>query len=159
MDNAVSKRRGFLKLLAGAVGGFALSKTAQAEQMTDDFGPPVKHKVVYQCNKADAEYLNHVLFSCAEMVRKYGEEIALVVDCFGPGVQILGKHPTRFISQNIRDRVESLSYYGVSFHACGNTMKSLNWEKEDMVDFAKIVQIGVDDLMKLQEQGYSYVSW
>ncbi len=159
MDKAVSKRRGFLKLLAGTFGGFALSKAAQADQIPADFKPPVKHKVVYQCNKSDAEYLNHVLFSCAEMMRKYGDEISLVVDCFGPGIQILGKHPTRFISQDIRDRVESLSYYGVSFHACGNTMKSLQWDKGDIVDFAKIVQIGVDDLMQLQEEGYSYVSW
>jgi intracellular sulfur oxidation DsrE/DsrF family protein len=59
----------------------------------------------------------------------------------------------------VRQRVASLAAYGVSFHACGNTMKSLDWGKDDILDFAEIVEIGADDLMTLQEQGYSYISW
>jgi intracellular sulfur oxidation DsrE/DsrF family protein len=38
-------------------------------------------------------------------------------------------------------------------------MKSLGWGPDDMLDFAEIVEIGADDLMTLQEQGYSYISW
>jgi intracellular sulfur oxidation DsrE/DsrF family protein len=38
-------------------------------------------------------------------------------------------------------------------------MKSLDWGEENMLDFAEIVEIGADDLMLLQEQGYSYISW
>ena len=38
-------------------------------------------------------------------------------------------------------------------------MKSLGWTKDDILDFAEIVEIGADDLLLLQEQGYSYISW
>ena len=38
-------------------------------------------------------------------------------------------------------------------------MKSLDWSEKDMLDIAEIVEIGADDLMLLQEQGYSYISW
>jgi hypothetical protein len=38
-------------------------------------------------------------------------------------------------------------------------MKSLNWTKNDLLDFARVVPIGVDDLMRLQERGFAYISW
>jgi len=122
------------------------------------FGEP-SHKLVYQFNKADIDYMEHVLFSVGALLRKYGDDIHLVVTAIGPGIHILGKRPLRPVPEVVRQRVASLAAYGVSFHACGNTMKSLDWGKEDMLDFAEIVEIGADDLMTLQEQGYSYISW
>jgi intracellular sulfur oxidation DsrE/DsrF family protein len=93
------------------------------------------------------------------MVRKFGDDIEIVVTAFGPGIQLLGKHPTRPIAKIQQQRVQSLSMYGVSFHACGNTMKSLGWTEKDLLDSATVVQIGAVDLMLLQEQGFSYISW
>ena len=63
------------------------------------------------------------------------------------------------MSDEIKARVRSLSQYGVEFHACDNTLKSLGWNAFDLVSFAKIVDVGAADLMELQEQGYGYVSW
>ena len=78
---------------------------------------------------------------------------------FGPGLHLLGKRPDRTVSHIQQQRVGSLSDYGVAFHACGNTMKTLGWTEEDLVDFAKVVPIGVDDIMLLQEKGFAYLSW
>jgi hypothetical protein len=74
-------------------------------------------------------------------------------------VQLLGKFPTRKIAKIHQQRVQSLSLYGVSFHACGNTMKSLGWTEINLLDEATVVDVGAVDLMLLQEQGYSYISW
>jgi len=115
--------------------------------------------VVYQFNKADIDYMEHVLFSVGAMLRKYPDNIHLVVTAIGPGIHILARQPRRPVPEIIRQRVASLAAYGVSFHACGNTMKSLNWDKSDILDFAEVVDIGADDLMTLQEKGYSYISW
>ena len=49
--------------------------------------------------------------------------------------------------------------YGVEFHACGNTMKALKWKADNIVDSAKIVEVGAADLMELQQKGYAYISW
>ena len=38
-------------------------------------------------------------------------------------------------------------------------MRSLGWTREDLLDFATVVEIGAADLMELQEQGYAYISW
>lgn len=122
-------------------------------------GDPPAHKVVYQFNKADEEYQQHVLFSVGAMVRKYGDNISIVVVAIGPGIHILAKNPERPVSQEIKERISSLSQYGVEFHACGNTMKSMEWTTNDMLPFAKYVEVGAADLMELQEQGYAYISW
>lgn len=152
------------RLLAMALGltGVAMLGTAQAQEAVDDLhfpGDEPEHKVVYQLNKADPDYQNHVLFSVGAMLRKYGDNIKIVVVAFGPGIHVLGKEPKRPVSDEIKQRVSSLAQYGVEFHACGNTMKSLRWTEKDLLPVAKVVEVGAADLMELQEQGYSYVSW
>jgi intracellular sulfur oxidation DsrE/DsrF family protein len=156
------------RLLGGALAGVGVaalgSKSASAQSAggVEELhfpGDEPEHKVVYQFNHADLGYQDHVIFSVGEMLRKYGDNIKIVVVAFAEGIHILGKHPGREVKEEIRQRVSSLAHYGVEFHACGNTMKSLNWTEEDLVDFAQVVQVGAADLMELQEQGYSYISW
>ncbi len=153
------QRRRLLQWL-GATSGLALFTPGAKAQSGDVelFGEPA-HKLVYQFNKADVDYMEHVLFSVGALLRKYSDNIHLVVTAIGPGLHILGKQPGRPIPKIVRQRVSSLAAYGVSFHACGNTMKALGWDKSDLLEFAEIVDIGADDLMTLQEQGYSYISW
>ncbi len=125
---------------------------------TSLFGEPA-HKLVYQLNKADEDYIDHILFSVGAMLRKYGDDIHIVVTVIGPGIHLLGRNPTRPIPKLLRQRAESLAMYGVEFHACGNTMKSLGWTQDDLLDFATVVEVGAADLMELQERGYAYISW
>jgi hypothetical protein len=134
------------------------SVLAQEEELRFPGDEP-EHKVVYQFNKADEAYQKSVLFSVGAMLRKYGDNIRIVVVGIGPGIHILAKNPGRPVSETIKQRVSSLSQYGVEFHACGNTMKSLHWEEKDILPLATIVEVGASDLMELQEQGYAYISW
>ncbi|MBI3776848.1 MAG: DsrE family protein [Gammaproteobacteria bacterium] len=122
-------------------------------------GEAPAHRVVYQLNKADPVYQEHILFSVGAMVRKYGDNIKVVVVAIGPGIHTLAKKPKRPVSEEIKQRIRSLNEYGVEFHACGNTMKTQGWKDEDMLSLAKVVEVGASDLMELQEQGYSYISW
>ena len=133
--------------------------SANAFHTETHFDDTVKHKIVYQLNKADTEYIDSVLFSAAEMLRKYNDDIHIVITAIGPGLHLLGKKPGRHITKFHQQRVSSLTSYGVTFQACGNTMKSLKWEKKDLVEDAVIVPIGIDGIMQLQEKGYTYISW
>lgn len=151
-------RRRILRL-GGLVGAGLAAKAVHAHHTETHFEDASAHKLVYQCNRADHEYLDHILFSCGEMLRKYGDDIEIVVAAFGPGIHLLGKRPGRDVSRLQQQRAESLSAYGVAFHACGNTMKSLGWTENDLLDFARVVPIGVDDIMLLQEKGFAYFSW
>jgi intracellular sulfur oxidation DsrE/DsrF family protein len=163
----LSRRKALSQLAAGggllALGMSSSTKAAAKEESElDDLrfpGDEPEHKVVYQFNHADKDYQNHVIFSVGAVLRKYEDNIKIVVTCFGPGLHILAKKPGRPVSKEIQQRVSSLNAYGVEFHACGNTMKSLKWTKKDLVDFAEVVEVGASDLIELQEQGYSYISW
>lgn len=152
-------RRRLLQWLAATTGLGLASRSAQAASEHQElFGEP-DHKLVYQFNRADLNYMEPILFSVGAMLRKHSDNIHLVVTAIGPGIHILAKKPQRPVPKLIQQRVSSLAAYGVSFHACGNTMKSLGWSADDMLEFVDIVEIGADDLMTLQEQGYSYISW
>jgi hypothetical protein len=141
--------------------GFAQDAQVQTTSVDDLVfpGDEPAHKVVYQFNKADWEYQEHVLFSVGAMLRKYGDNIHIVVVAIGPGIHILAKDPKRAVPPLIRSRVASLAQYGVEFHACDNTMKTQEWTDEDMLPFATVVEVGAADLMELQEQGYAYINW
>ena len=155
----MSKRRQFLSLLGMGLGGAGLTlNKAQAHHTDSHFEDKAGHKLVYQCNKADHDYLDHVLFSCGEMLRKYGDDIEIVVAAFGPGLNLLAKRPKRAIQPLHQQRVKSLAEYGVRFQACGNTMTSMRWTEKDLIEEAVVVQVGVDGVMQLQEQGFSYIS-
>ena len=154
-----NKFRRHVLRMAGLFGAGIATKAVHAHHTETHFADSSPHKLVYQCNSADHDYIDHILFSCGEMLRKYGDDIELIVATFGPGIHLLGKRPGRGISRRQQERASSLSDYGVAFHACGNTMKSLDWTEDDLLDFAKVVPIGVDDIMLLQEKGFAYMSW
>lgn len=122
-------------------------------------GEDTNNKLVYHFNKSGETYQLAVLNTIRNMLRKYGDDIKIVVSVMGPGIHMLLKEPGIPISPAVRNQVESLAFYGVEFHACGNTLITLHKEDKDVVEFASVVDAGVADLMELQQQGYAYVSW
>lgn len=153
----LTKRRQFLTMLGLSGLGLGVGK-AHASHTETHFENKALHQLVYQCNKIDNDYIDHLLFSCGEMLRKYGDDIELVIAAFGPGLNLLAKQPKRTVYPLHQQRVKSLADYGVKLQACGNTMKTMQWTEEDIIDEAEIVSIGIDGIMKLQEQGFSYIS-
>ncbi len=163
-----SRRSALGKLVAtsGAVALGAAGTTVQAHkqvvpvELQERFpGDPPQHKMLYQLNNDDAEYHQHVINSVGAMVGKYADNIDLVVACFGRGIHVLAKNPARPVDDVIKAKIKSLAEQGVSFHACGRTLTALNWTKDDLLPFAKLVEVGVADMMELQEQNYAYVAW
>ena len=158
-SNPVDRARRIALKTLGLFGGLLVASRAKAHHTETHFEDKAAHNVVYQCNKSDIEYWQSILFSAGELLRKYGDDVQIVISVIGPGLHLIGKRPQRPVPPEMQQRVSSLAAYGVAFHACGNTMKSLKWTKEDLMPFATVVPIGADDLMLLQEQGFSYISW
>jgi len=143
----------------GLLGGLLAARQLQASHTETHFEDTAEHRIVYQCNKADPDYLQHILFSAGEMIRKYGDNVEVVIAAFGPGIHLLAEHPERPVPPELQQRAASLAQYGVAFHACGNTLQSLGWSEINLLPFAQVVPIGADDIMQLQEQGFAYLSW
>lgn len=158
------------KLMQGliAIGGSAVLAASAQEKSAADIKPaggarfpgdPPENLVVYQLNKADGDYQDHILFSVGAMLRQYNDNIKIVVTAFGPGIHMLLKKPKRPVSSAVREKVSSLNDYGVEFHGCGNTLKALKLTEKDLLPFVKYVEVGASDLMELQKKGYAYISW
>jgi uncharacterized protein len=123
-------------------------------------GDPPEHRVVYQLNHADPEYIEHILNSIGALIGKYEDNVAITVVVFGPGIHLLARQPRRPVPEVLRQRARGQSGdYGVRFVACGNTMKTLGWTAGDMADFARVEEVGAAVLMELQAQGWSYIAW
>ena len=163
-NEADDARRGLLRGLAGMVGGGALAlggaRSARAQDPLAMPGDEPDVKILYQLNHNDPEYQGHIVHSASVVLQHYDNQVGIVVECFGPGIHILLKEPGRPVAASIRERVRSLSAYGVKFHACGETLKALGLGKDAIIDEATYVDSGVVDMVELQRQeGYYYVAW
>ncbi|MFN4022549.1 MAG: DsrE family protein [Hydrogenophilus thermoluteolus] len=155
-DERVPDRRRRLALTAPA----ALALAAGGARAGSGFGDEMPHKIVYQLNQADPEYIGHILNSVSAMLGKYPDQIAIAVVCFGPGIHLIAKAPQRPIPEELRQRAKGQAeFYGVRYIACGNTMKTLGWGPEAIEPFAEIVEVGAAAIMELQEAGYAYLAW
>lgn len=141
----------FLTLMAWMAGAVAMETAEPPKQP--------KHKVVYQCHRGEPEAYASMLFSVSQMKERYGDDIDIVVVCFGPGIHLLAKKPKRPVPLDLREKLNYLDMYGVHFQACTNTMNALGWGEDDMLDVAKVIPVGADQLMTLQEAGYAYIAW
>lgn len=117
------------------------------------------YQIVYQCNKSENRYLSQILFSAGELIRKHGDNVQIVIACMGPGIHLLIEEKSTKVSKELKQKAASLAEYGVAFQACGNTLNSLKLEKSDVYQFSEVVPIGVEGVMLLQRQGFSYFAW
>jgi intracellular sulfur oxidation DsrE/DsrF family protein len=159
MSNSTLPRRQLLTALAAAGAGAATTAQAAVPRPAPaNDGPP--HKVVYQINRHEPEYQEAILNSIGAMLKKFVDDVAIVVVVWGPGIHLLAKKPKRPVPKELQQRVRGMSEsYGIEFIACGNTMHTIGWEKEDMLDFAKVEEVGAAAIMELQEKGYAYIAW
>jgi intracellular sulfur oxidation DsrE/DsrF family protein len=151
-------RRQLLGAVALAATGASVPSQAATVKAAPADGPP--HKIVYQLNHFEPEYQEAVLNSIGAMLKKYVDDVSIVVVAWGPGIHLLAKNPKRPVSKVHQQRIRSMSEsYGIEFIACGNTMHTLGWEKADMLDFVKVEDVGAAAVMELQEKGYAYIAW
>jgi intracellular sulfur oxidation DsrE/DsrF family protein len=123
-------------------------------------GDDAPHKIVYQLNHHEPEYQEAILNSISALLKKYVDDVAIVVVAWGPGIHLLAKKPQRPVPELHQQRVRSMAEaYGVRFIACGNTMHTVGWTAADMVDFAEVEEVGAAAVMELQERGYAYLAW
>ena len=149
-----------LALSAAVTGARATAAPAQAPASMPAPGDDAPHKIVYQLNRAEPEYQEAIFNSISAMLKKYVDNVAIAVVVWGPGIHLLAKKPQRPVPELHQQRVRSMAQaYGVKFIACGNTMHSLNWTANDMLDIADIEEVGAAAVMELQERGYAYLAW
>ena len=111
-----------------------------------------KEKVVFQVSDADPKKWNLALNNMKNVQDALGQdkvEVELVV--YGPGIDMLK------VESTAGNRVNDAVANGVKVVACENTMEAQKLTKDDMLKSIAYVPAGVIELMKKQQQGYTYI--
>ena len=160
-----ARRRWLSRLLALGAASTAAAASTRSLAAEPRLSPPLPgddapHKIVYQLNRAEPEYQEAIFNSISAMLKKYVDDVAIAVVVWGPGIHLLAKKPQRPVPALHQQRASSMAQaYDVRFFACGNTMHSIGWTAEDMLDIAQIEEVGAATVMELQERGYAYLAW
>lgn len=159
-DSKPLPRRQLLTSVAAAVTASAALPASAATAATPVPNDGPAHKIVYQLNHPEEAYQEAILNSIGALITRYVDDVSIVVVAWGPGIHLLAKKPKRPVSKVHQQRVKSMSEsYGVRFVACGNTMHTLGWSKEDLLDVVTVEDVGAASVMELQEKGYAYLAW
>ena len=108
------------------------------------------NRVVFQVNEEDSRKWNTVLANINNVQEELGKvEVAVVV--IGPA---LGMIKADALTAN---KVQDAMAAGVRFVACGNSMKAQNLTRDDMIDHIDYARAGYVEIMRLQQQGWTYL--
>ena len=110
-----------------------------------------EHKIVFQLTSADTNV--HKM-----LVRQLGNVLAaapnskIEVVCHGPGITMLTTKQTI-----VHPKVSELNGKGIDFVVCENTLKEKKVTKEEIIPEAAFVKAGIIEIVRKQEEGWSYI--
>ncbi|WGS20493.1 MULTISPECIES: hypothetical protein [unclassified Bradyrhizobium] len=127
---------------------------AQQEPPLQD-KPFAEHKIVLQLSDNDPKKQGLVISVANNLMKRYDpDKIAIEIVAFGPGIDLLKPdNPNRKL-------VESLVAQGVRVDICLNTVDTIereNGKRPDYIPVATPVQVGVAQILRLTENGYTLV--
>lgn len=112
------------------------------------------HRIVFQMTAPAPDQWDGVLNNVESVRAALGEDatqIEVVVHSKGIGMVLKEQN------QNYADRMRALSEKGVVFVACENTLARKKLTRNALLDFVKTVDSGVAQVVRRQEQGWSYI--
>jgi uncharacterized protein len=112
-----------------------------------------KHRVVFQITSDGAEPWDAVLGNVENLREALGpQDTRVLVVGHGKGLGM------RLADDEKRQaRMRKLHEGGVVFAACENTMRKKNVTRGELVPFATTVDSGVAEVVRKQEEGWSYI--
>ena len=127
-----------------------------------EFAKPVPtlenpRQFVFPITSGNEDEISHVLSSASNVIKFYGQnkcEVAIV--CYSQGIKAVLKK-SYFFDKDIQKRVRSLMTYDVEFIACGNTMRTYNIEKKELMEDVEVVTAGIVELIECQRMDWTYI--
>jgi len=134
-------RRSFLVALVAAMPLLSIAQQA-----------PVLTRVVVQVSEADPARWNLVLNNVANLQDELGaDKVTIEIVAYGPGIGML-----KFDAAT-NSRVSDALKSGVAVRACENTMRNQKLARADMHPGISYVPAGVVQIIRRQQEGWSYL--
>lgn len=113
----------------------------------------IKHRVVFEVNVGGAEPWQGILNNVENLQKAFGREATEIeVVAHGKGLGLILK-----TNEAMQERIQLISDAAVHFAACENTMRRMNLRREDLMPFVTTVDSGVAEVVRKQEDGWSYI--
>ena len=111
-----------------------------------------KNRIVIQINDENSKTWHAVLGSLRNIQADLGaKNVRIAVVAIGTGLGMLTADSVA--ANGVQDAIAT----GVEFIACGNSMAAQHVSKEDLIEGVSITTAGYVELMKRQQQGWSYL--
>lgn len=113
------------------------------------------HNVVIESVSGDPKAWEKLLNNTENLIKAFEPESTRVeIVSHGDGLKMLMKSST----ESPTERMHKLAKNAVTFAACENTMKRMKLTKEDLIEIAKPVDAGIAQVVRRQEDGWSFLS-
>lgn len=122
--------------------------------LASDYEP---QKVVYHINYKEMSRFHHTLANMANHIAAVGEDqIDLKAIIHGDAIEIFMEAKQ---NEELQISLDAARFNGVEFIICGNSLNAYQITHEDLyeVPAEDVVQAGLPEIVKLQQQGYFYV--
>lgn len=113
---------------------------------------PPMHRVVIQVSSNDTLVWKGLMNNLKHLHAGWGYTAEFTVITHGPGLDLLRNDKT-----TQQDKISKYSQLGIQFIACENTMAQRKISKEQIVKEAGFVKMGIGEIVRLQENGWSYI--
>lgn len=146
--------RAFLRIVSlGFIFTFCIGSASFAQSPANSgMHASAKHKVVFQVSDSDTKKWELTLNNIKNIQKDLGSNnLDVEVVAYGPGIGMLK------LDSKVAPRIGEALRTGVKIVACENTMHGQSLTKDDMLPDIGYVPAGVVEIMKKQEEGYSYV--
>ena len=110
------------------------------------------HKVVMQLSSGDTAVHRGLINNLRNLKAGWGDSVQIEVVVHGPGINLV--HQDRSTQQK---EIQEMIDKGIRVVVCKNTMTQKNVPAEKLLPRIDIVPRGVGEIIKKQEQGWSYI--
>lgn len=111
----------------------------------------IGHKIVFQLTDSNPSSQKSLTNQLKNLTEGWPEAKFEVV-VHSAGISYLQKSKTQYAAE-----ILALSKLGVEFKACENTLEAKNISKDEILDVAGFVPMGIGEVVLKQEAGWSYI--
>ena len=115
-------------------------------------GPVLQHRIVMQLSSNDTLVWKGLMNNLKHLKAGWGDSVVIEVVAHGPGLDFLTKGKT-----TQQEKINHFKQMGIVFIACENTMMERKIPKESIIAEAAFVRMGIGEIVRKQEQGWSYI--
>lgn len=125
--------------------------TAQIQAQNNSAGLS-KHCIVMQLSSNDTLVWKGLINNLKHLKAGWGDSVVIEVVTHGPGLDFLTKGKT-----TQQEKITHFKKMGIEFIACENTMAERKIARETIITEAGFVKMGIGEIVRKQEQGWSYI--